>query len=190
MYHMRLFLVLVIILSAGLVAADESIDCVYRAKGSKADQPGSTKEYKSCGTKAQGKVRLSKKHLRRVHYDSYGLATVFAQGQYYYVKPDGSMLPVVGCDNWADDYSEGLVRSAVDGKIAYFDRTFKQIIAPKYDWAAPFKNGRALVCSGCRTEIPDKEGHTVITGGVWGYINKKGQETIPVRYERKEAERM
>jgi hypothetical protein len=122
-----------------------------------------------------------------MNYDRHGLATVFIQGQHYYVKSNGSMLPVVPFGNRADDYSEGLVRSVVEGKIAFYDRSFKQIIAPKYDCTAPFKNGRALVCTGYPRM---RKAMFRFIGGAWGYINKKGEETVPVRHTRKEAEQM
>ncbi len=176
---------LIMILSAGVVRAGDSVDCAYRAKKDKG-----IKEYRNCGNIVDGKVSLSKEHLERMDFDSHGLASVFLQGQHYYVKPDGSMLPVVAFDNWADDYSEGLVRSAVDGKIAFYDQSFRQIIAPRYDWAAPFRDGRALVCTGCKAQPPDDDGHVLITGGTWGYINRKGEEIVPVRHTREEAERL
>lgn len=190
MWAIKLAIIALTVLSASVVSAGDSIDCAYLPKSSKAGQLCSVQEYRNCGTNLEGKMSLSKKHLLRMHYDRYGLATIFIQGQYYYVKADGSMLPVIGYDNWADDYSEGLVRSSVDGKIAYYDRSFKQIIAPKYDGAWPFKKGRALVCTDCKRNLSDEEGHTMMTGGLWGYINKKGEEIIPVRYTRKEAEQM
>lgn len=186
----RGLMAIVAIFMAGCVWAADPVDCVYRPKIGKAGRAGSVQEYKNCGTMVERKVVLLREHLQRLDYDKYELATVFVQGQFYYVKRNGSMLPVVKHDNWADDYSEGLVRSPVDGKIAFYDRGFRQIIAPKYDWAAPFKEGRSLVCIGCKPEMPDEEGHAAITGGVWGYTNRKGEEVVPITHTRREAERM
>ncbi len=186
----RTMIFLIMIISAGAVSAGDSVDCAYRAKTDKRDRPASIMEYKNCGNIVNGKVSLSEKHLQRIDFDSHWLAAVFVQGRHYYVKRDGSMLPVVTFDNWADDYSEGLVRSAVDGKIAFYDRSFRQIVAPRYDWAAPFKDGRALVCKGCKAEPPDDNGHVPITGGTWGYINRKGEEIVPVQHTREEADRL
>lgn len=190
MNRMKGLITVIVVLAAGFVWATDAVDCVYRPKICKAGRAGSVQEYKNCGTMVEGNVVLSKKHLQRLYYDRYGLATVFVQGQFYYVKGSGSMLPVIAHDNWADDYAEGLVRSVLDGKIAFYDRNFKQIIAPKYDWAAPFRKGRSLVCIGCKTEAPDEEGHAAVAGGLWGYINRKGEVLSPVVHARKEAERM
>ncbi len=166
----------------------DPFDCSYCAHRSKADPAPSVKEYKDCGTMADGQVVISKKHLKLMAFDDYGLATIFAKGQHFYVKRNGSVLAVITFDNWADDYSEGLVRSRVDGKITYHDRSFKQVIAPKYDWGFPFRNGVALVCNGCKLGMPDGEGHTSVIGGVWGSIDRKGREVVPVRFTREEAE--
>jgi hypothetical protein len=190
MNHIKGLMIVIVVLAAELVWAADPVDCVYHPKMGKADRAGSVQEYKNCGTMVERKVVLSKRHLQRLDYDKYELATVFVQGQFYYVKRNGSMLPVVKHDNWADDYAEGLVRSSVDGKIAFYDRGFRQIIAPKYDWAAPFKEGRSLVCVDCKPEVPDEEGHAAITGGLWGYMGKKGEEVTPVKYTREEAEQM
>ena len=111
-------------------------------------------------------------------------------GLHYHVKPDGSMLPVVTFDNWADYYSEGLTRSVVNGKIAYYDRDFRQVVVPQYDWGWPFINDRALVCKGCTIQPQDEDGHQRVTGGLWGYINKKGEEIIPIKFTQSEAGRM
>lgn len=190
MSYVKGLTVLLIVMVAGFAWPAQSVDCVYRAKNGKADRSGPVREYKNCGICVGGRVTLSRQYLGRLHYDNDGLATVFVQGQHYYVKRNGSMLPVVAYDKWADDYSEGLVRSAVEGKIAFYDRGFKQIILPRYDWAAPFAEGRALVCIGCKDEPPDEEGHTPLAGGTWGYIDKKGEEVIPLSHTRKEAEQM
>ena len=122
-------------------------------------------------------------------FDRHGLATVLVDGRHYYVKRDGTMLQVVTSDNWADDFSQGLVRSREKGKVSYHDRRFRRIIAPVYDWGFPFRNGRALVCRGCTVQQPDAEGHSAVTDGVWGYIDMKGSEVVPVVYTREEAER-
>lgn len=181
---------LLMLFSWSMVAyCGEPVDCVYCAKHTKANPNPELKDYKNCGEITAGKISLTKEHLAQMDFDKHRLATILVQGKHYYVKPDGSMLQVVTFDNWADDYSEGLVRSMVDGRVAYYNRAFKQVIAPKYDWGGPFIKGRALVCKGCTVQPPDEDGHTSYTGGTWGYIDKKGHEVIPVRFTRSEADR-
>jgi len=66
-----------------------------------------------------------------------GLAQAFIEHSWYYIKRDGSTLSVITFDNGADYFSEGLVRSRINGKIGYFDKQFKQTIPPRYDWLGP-----------------------------------------------------
>jgi hypothetical protein len=117
------------------------------------------------------------------------VATLFVSGQNYYIKPNGALLPVIAYDNGADSFSEGLTRSRIGGRIAFFDTNFKQLIPPKYDWAWPFEAGRALVCLGCIAGPPDNDNHITISGGKWGYINREGVEVVPVMYSKEEVQR-
>lgn len=135
--------------------------------------------YEACATVEGGRLVIAPEHLKRLHFDKNGLADIVVNRQNYYVKRDGSSLAVITYDNGPDDFSEGLTRSLVDGKIAYFDRAFRMVIPPLYDWGWPFEKGRAVVCSGCRPGEPVFE-HTPIKGGVWGEINKKGVVVVPL----------
>jgi len=64
---------------------------------------------------------------------------------------------------------------------------FEAVIPPHhYDWGWPFENGRALVCLGCREGEPEGE-HRPVVGGRWGYVDKSGEEVVPVRLSRSEA---
>jgi hypothetical protein len=94
------------------------------------------------------------------------------------------LLQVLTFDNGADYFSEGLTRSLVGGKIAYFDRSFHQVISPKYDWGWPFEAGRALVCLGCSPTGFEKDGHSSVDGGKWGFIDKSGKEVVRVKLVR------
>ena len=73
--------------------------------------------------------------------------------------------------------------------IAYYDEDFELVIAPGYDWAWPFQDGRALVCKGCAL-TPVEDGHKALEGGKWGYINKEGKEVVPVKYTAAEVSSM
>jgi hypothetical protein len=186
----RFMLAAVFFVFAATAYGGEPFDCSYCAAGTKSDPEPAVQEYRDCGSMEGGRVVLSKTHLKKMVFDRHGLATVLVKGQHYYVKRDGLVLAVITVDNWADDFAGGLVRSRVGGKIAYYDRGFRQVIAPRYDWGLPFKNGRALVCRGCTLEEQDSEGHSRITGGTWGCIDKQGHEVVPVRLPREEAEKI
>jgi hypothetical protein len=135
-----------------------------------------------------GSLRISGEHLAKMSYTTSGLASVLIDGHWYYVRRNGELLQVVTFDNGADYFSEGLTRSLVGGKIAYFDSKLHQAIPPKYDWGWPFEAGRALVCIGCKPGESEGDGHVSVDGGKWGFIDKNGREIVRVTLSRAEAE--
>jgi predicted alpha/beta superfamily hydrolase len=77
-------------------------------------------------------------------------------------------------DNGPDYPSEGLFRIVKDGKIGYADeKTYTITIAPQFDCAFPFENGKAKVSTNCKTE-KDGEYSTWISDN-WQFLDKKGQ---------------
>ena len=77
-------------------------------------------------------------------------------------------------DNGPDYPSEGLIRVVKNGKIGYADaKKYTLVIAPQFDCAFPFENGKAKVSNNCKTI---KEGeHSVWTSDAWQYVDKKGK---------------
>ncbi len=183
----RLIIFIPFLLLSNAAYTEEGVDCWYCAKITETNPNPEIERYEDCAVIIGGIPVLKKGHLHRLSFDEHDLASLLIGDRHYYVKPDGSMLPVITFDNWADEYSEGLTRSLVNGKIAYYDRYFNQVIPPRYDWGWPFENGRALVCKGCKIQPPDESGHAPVTGGFWGYINQKGEEIVPVRFTQREA---
>jgi hypothetical protein len=172
-----------VMLRAVPVGAQVLPECAYVS-----NEPGAELEPRGrCATVSASGVSLSPEHLRSQLFSDDGLASLLIGAQHYYVSRAGALLPVIPHDNWADDFSEGLVRSQVGGKIAFFNKEFAQVIEPRYDWAWPFQNGRALVCVGCVVGAPDENGHREVTEGRWGYINNRGTEIVPVRFTREQA---
>jgi hypothetical protein len=171
--HPARLALLVLVLTGS--ARDGNLPCFYASRA----PAGEFEEHANCAKPAGTGFVIGKRHLARMEFE-HGLAGVLIAGQYFYVKPDGRMLAVIGYDNGPDYFAEGLTRSRIDGKIAYYDRHFRQMIAPRYDWGFPFENGRAEVCNGCKPQPSDAEGHSVLTGGLWGYIDKRGREVVPL----------
>ena len=76
-------------------------------------------------------------------------------------------------DNGPDYPSEGLFRIVQNGKIGYADeRTYQIAIAPQFDCAFPFENGKAKVSNQCKT-VRDGE-HNAWESDYWQYVDKKG----------------
>ncbi len=164
--------------------ATEYEQCAYLSKPTKENKYSEWETYKNCASYIGAILKINPEHIKRINYNATGMATFWVDKQMFYLKTNGKYLPVVNYDNGADDFSEGLVRSLVDGKISYYNREFIQVIPAKYDWGWPFNHGRALVCSACSIETEEDGEHKAVIGGLWGYINKKGIEIIPVKYSQ------
>lgn len=140
---------------------------------------------------SQGKRFIAEDYVKKLAFDSHGLAVVFDNDHprhgWTYVDRKGRVLiqgvPIV--DNWADEFSNGLVRAVVNEKYGFANRQGKIVVAPNYDWASPFEHGYAAVCIGCREtcEHPSNMAtdshvdceHRIVTGGDWFKINKVGR---------------
>jgi hypothetical protein len=87
-------------------------------------------------------------------------------------RKENILFNVFVFDNGPDYPSNGLFRIIKDGKIGYADLNGKIIIQPKYDCAYPFKNGKAKVGIGCKSQTTGE--HSSWVGGKWYTIDKKG----------------
>lgn len=182
-------LAVVLIASCTLEAEGELVSCIYLPRESAQNRTPEIGPHENCAeiTRA-GFPSIGSSHLEAAHYTD-GFASFLVEGQWYYVKRDGTLLPVLAQDNGPDSWSEGLVRTFRGGKIAYADRSLELVVPAVFDFGWPFRNGRALVCKGCRPGKSDGE-HTPIEGGTWGYIDTSGQEVVPVQFSRIEAQQL
>ena len=180
---LRIMFVIALLFCLNARALDFPLDCAYVTNTPTAE----LESHSRCAAVVGTTLRISSEHLAKMSYTTSGLAEAFIDGHFYYVKPNGELLQVVAFDNGADYFSEGLTRSLVRGKIAYFDSKFHRVIPPKYDWGWPFEAGRALVCIGCKPSKPDDEGDFSVDGGKWGFIDKSGKELVAVTLTRAEA---
>ena len=169
--------------AAGAQAAPR--DCSYLPRVTASRPEPEFTRFPSCATaKKDGTVELLPEHLAAVDFDSTGIAAIRIAEEFYYVRSDGRTARVPTLDNWADDFAEGLVRffRTVDGveKIGYADRDLVEVVSPRFDWAFPFSDGRAIVCIGCALGPADSEGHRSVEGGRWGAIDPSGREIVPI----------
>jgi hypothetical protein len=124
-----------------------------------------------------GRAHLTRYHLARLDYRRVGSATVNIDEKWYRFRRDGRSAPVMVMDNWAEDFSNGLSRSPVGGKIGFIDRSLKLVIPARYDGAFPFDHGYAMVCTGCT--IRRDGAYSTWRGGIWGCIDRRGHELAP-----------
>jgi hypothetical protein len=177
--------IIILALIVGAANAGEFGECGYIPKPTEQLPSPEWEMFKQCALYEDGVLRIAKEHLANLDFGDKNITSLFAAGQHFYLKPDGRFLPVIAYDNGADPYREGLTRSLLDGKIAYYNMDLKLVLAPGYDWAWPFEDGRAMVCRGC-APAPTNGEHTAVTGGVWGYIDKNGKEVVQVKYSTTE----
>lgn len=153
------------------------LSCFYAA----ADSDEGLDVHANCARRDGETMRLAPEHLKRLVFDTEGLAGLSIDGASYYVNPQGVALKVLTFDNGPDYFSEGLVRAWGGDRVGYYDKHFTQVIAPDYDWGSPFENGRADVCRGCRRGPSDGDGHWAMEGGEWGTIDRSGKLIGPLR---------
>lgn len=97
-------------------------------------------------------------------------------GELIAINPAGKELyRVFNYDNGPDYPSEGLFRIVQDGKIGYADEaTGKIVIAPKYECAWPFEDGKAKVSLKCGEEKMDE--YSMWISEEWIFIDKEGKK--------------
>ena len=127
----------------------------------------------------QGKVVIEPRYRVAQEFSREGLAAVVDEHGWAYIDRSGNVvIRPFTFDNGPDYFREGLARFVVDGKFGFFDRRGRVVIQPRFTFAGPFSKGRAPVCEGCR-EVRLGE-HTSMTGGSWGFIDKRGALRIPL----------
>jgi len=111
-----------------------------------------------------------------------GMAAVVDDTGWAYIDRRGKIIirPFV-VDNGPDYLQEGLARFTVENKFGFFAKTGKVVIKPRFDFAAPFHEGLAPICLGCKEG--KKGGVRFWEGGKWGFINRKGEIVIPPQFD-------
>lgn len=142
--------------------------------------PSDAKEIPTCvSTDARGGMVVGTAARKQLAFRD-GLATISIDGAFFYVDQNGQTARALAFDNGPDPFVEGLARTIENGKVGFLDRKLRAVIAPQWDFAFPFRGGLAVVCNGCRAEAGDE--HHRVTGGLWGYVDRKGHAAVPVEY--------
>jgi hypothetical protein len=103
--------------------------------------------------------------------------------------------------DWVGVFSEGLVPVRLNGKYGFVNKTGKEIVPLKYDFARDFNQdlqGLAIVKLNDKCHYIDKKGNRwkydeaygfeedlapVMLNGKWGYIDRNKKEVIPLKYD-------
>ena len=138
--------------------------------------------------KSNGEIVIPPKYIFAYDFTNKGLASVIKEGgNWTRINKKGFVVEVpYVVDNAPDTYSEGLARFVSEDthRVGFSDEKGNAIIPPKYDWASPFKNGKAIVCIECYPQI-DIE-YTQYLGGKWGAINRNGEVIVPITHTKEE----
>ena len=149
---MKYFLSLLILLSL--------ISCSKTTKISNKQKDNTTLSY------------VSKEYLKTLDFKGKELISVPIGKHFYYIHKSGKKMLTLTYDNGADEFQDGLARTRVNGKIGFFNRNLEMVLPPVYDFAFPFHNGIAEICTGCK-EKSDGE-HGLLDGGTWKKIDRNG----------------
>jgi len=109
--------------------------------------------------------------------------TVVVEGELLFALTSGRTAPALRYDNGADYFVEGLARSPRGGKIGFVDEHLELVVPRHWDFAFPFEDGHARVCSDCVIRRAGGE-HSEVQGGRWGYVDRAGRVVVPVVYAR------
>jgi len=90
-------------------------------------------------------------------------------------------------DNGPDYFSSGRARVVANGKVGFIDERGVLVVTPRWDGATAFCGKVALVCNGCTRGTGDDA--DVLSGGVWGAIDPKGREIVPLVHTTYESAR-
>jgi hypothetical protein len=130
----------------------------------------------------RGNVVIQPEFQLAREFSAEGLAAVVDGKGWAYIDSRGRVVirPFV-FENGPDYFSEGLARFVLRGKFGFFNKQGHVVIDPAFDFARPFRNGAAAVCSGCSLKSDGE--HSLVVGGKWGFIDSSGRVIVSTECE-------
>jgi len=113
-----------------------------------------------------------------------GPDAVLVEGRLYFALDSGKTAPAFLYDNGPDDFVDGLARTTRDGKVGFVNEALEIVVPAEWDFAFPFEDGFARVCTGCSVVHEDGDEHGSVRGGAWGVIDREGRVVVPVAHDR------
>jgi hypothetical protein len=135
---------------------------------------------------AGGRVRIPARFRFVYEFFPEGITGAVDDAGFVFIDASGRELArAFPYDNGPDYFAQGLARIVKQRKIGFIDRSGRIVVPPRYDFALPFCEGRAVVCNGCRDIGSGDEAE--LSGGKWGYLDVQGRLAIPLRFEKAES---
>ena len=131
---------------------------------------------------ARGAVVIAPRFIVAQDFSAHGIAAVADAAGWKFIGQRGEVLvpqPYL-VDNGPDPFQEGLARFVEAGRIGFFDARGRVVIPARFVYVAPFAEGRAAFCEGCREQVEGE--HRTVLGGRWGFIDRRGKTVIHPRY--------
>ncbi|XDD53335.1 WG repeat-containing protein [Leptospira sp. WS4.C2] len=129
-----------------------------------------------------GKVIIKPQYEQTMEFTKEKVSFVVSNNRWVCIDTKNNpLLEAFIYDNGPDYYSEKLARFVENKKIGYFDSQCKKLIPAIYDFGFPFEKGYAIVCSGCESKLDGE--HSMIIGGKYGLIDRKGKIVAPIEYD-------
>jgi hypothetical protein len=138
-----------------------------------------------CELTGDGNIVVAQRSRADIDFGPDGLGSIVIDAQgLSFVNRQGKTAPALTIDNGPDYIVEGLARTVKAGKVGFVNAELDPVVAPVWDFAFPFDHGVAVVCTGC-VSAPASPGdeHRTMTGGKWGYIDKRGKVVVPVEHD-------
>ncbi len=112
---------------------------------------------------------VNREFLQHINFHGKEIIPIKIKNRFYYLRQDGKIMETLTFDGKADEFSDGLARTKINGKIGFFNRNLEIVLKPIYDFAFPFHNGIAEICMGCK-----ESSDGLLDGGRWEKINREG----------------
>lgn len=180
-------LIFTCVYSVDLYSADPDLRCFYPHKTEQA-----MAEHQGCGAiDDRGQIKLTERALQQFLFPESGLGCLLvsqaSEVLAFYVNEHGKTLSTLFVDNGCDYFQEGLARTHVDNKVAYFNNQLDIQITTHFDEGRSFSYAHAVVCNGPFKEEKMGE-HTAVSGGQCGLINHDGKLVVPAKYALEQNE--
>jgi len=97
-----------------------------------------------------GEIAIPAKYRFAYPFTDGGIGAVADDTGWYYIDRKGEFIirPML-YNNGPDNFSEGLARYIDKGKYGFFDEVGNNVVTAQFDFAFPFKNGKAKVGEIC-----------------------------------------